>query len=286
MKRTLAVVVGLCASTGLYDASANLLVSEDFNYAAGPLAGQNGGTGFAGPWSGAAAVDASGLSVNVGGFTYDGGPGSLRLQAPDNAAAASRPLTAITADHVYVGMLLKVTTQALNDNDFAAGWFNDYNGLGFGLKANQGGGGQYDLFARTRLNGPAVYRENLTIGSTYLIVAEFSKSTPGSTKPYDTASLWVNPTYSSKSTFGAPSTTTTHDQDATTASLGTLGFRTANLDNVNGNKDIVYYDMLRIGENWADVVVPETSTYVMGALLTLPFGITLYRALRRNRMTS
>lgn len=286
MKKTLAVLTGLCASTGLYQASANLLVSDDFNYLPTPpaasteLNGMSGGAGFGGAWSANKAVTEivpGGLSfTRADGYIQNGGVGALQIVGNADDAAHRALSTPITADKFYVGMLLKVTGSLAQNNDFAGGWFNTYDGLGLGLKSNQGNGsGNFDVFARTTLNGDnAAYYQNLTIGETYLIVVGFSKDANGK---YSKAELWVNPQYSSKLAPDASITQTT-----TTTSLDSFGFRSANLD----TGDAVYYDMLRIGENWADVVVPETSTYVMGALLTLPFGITLYRALRRNRLTS
>jgi hypothetical protein len=114
------------------------------------------------------------------------------------------------------------------------------------------------------------------IGTTYLVVAQFSKTLSGAANPYTTANLWVNPVYTSS---GTPNATLTQGGSGLTTSLSSFGFRSANLD--TGDK--VYYDTLRIGTTWADVVpVPEPATFIAGALLVLPFGASTIRFIRKR----
>ncbi|MBE0542202.1 MAG: hypothetical protein IH623_12515 [Verrucomicrobia bacterium] len=281
--RKLAVATGLALCSGLLSAHASLLVSEDFNYGAGELHGKSGGTGFSGAWSANTSVTeilAGGLSyTRIDGYTHNGGADRLRLQGNSDTAAQRALASVFSGDTFYVGLLLNVTG-TLDNNDFGAGWFNNMNGIGLGLKANQGGGATtYDVFARAKLDGNnAAYYQNLTMGVTYLVVAQFSKTTSGAANPYTTANLWVNPVYASS---GTPNGTIIQSGTGLSSDLSSFGFRTANLD----GGDTVYYDMLRIGTAWADVVpVPEPATFIAGALLLLPFGASTIRFLRRQRV--
>lgn len=263
-----------------FTAQATLLVSENFGYPAGELNGQSGGTGFAGGWTANTAVSevvASGLSfTRADGFVHNGRAGALQLQGnADNAAV--RSFSGVNGNQFYVGMLLNVAG-SLQNNDFGAGWFNNMNGIGLGLKANQGNGsGTFDVFARVKLDGDsAAYYQNLTMGLTYLVVARFSKTVEDATKPFNMAELWVNPVYASS---GSPNASIVQTLPGMSSSVSSLGFRSANLD----TGDAVYYDMMRVGTTWADVVpVPESTTMIAGMLLLLPFGAHAWRKLQRR----
>ena len=283
----MAVIAIACWIAGAYSASASLLVSEDFNYPSLPaeLNGQNGGTGFSGAWTantGVTEVRSPSLTFTRGdGYTYAPVGGSLELLGNVDDAAHRTLASAINGDAFYVSLLLNVSG-SLQDNDFGAGWFNSVTGIGLGLKANQGNGsGSYDVFARAKYDAGApdagAYYQNLTIGQTYLIVARFSKTTPGVANPFNEADLWVNPIYASS---GSANASINQSAPGLSTSVSTLGFRSANLD----PGDAVYYDALRIGTTWADVVpVPEPTTVVAGALLLLPFGASTLRMLRKSR---
>jgi len=289
--KTLRLVAGAVAALLVWSAlipssRASLIVSEDFNYSAGELNGQSGGSGFTGAWTANTAVtevQSGSLTFTRGdGYTYSNPGGKLELIGNADNAAQRTLSSAFSGDTFYVGFLLNVAG-SLDNNDFGAGWFNNVDGIGLGLKANQGNGsGSYDVFARAKYDSSApnagAYHQNLTIGTTYLVVAQFSKTTSGAGNPYTTANLWVDPVYASS---GTPDATLTQSGSGLSSSVSSFGFRSANLD--AGDK--VYYDMLRIGDTWADVVpVPESTTMIAGALLLLPFAASTLRILRKNRI--
>jgi hypothetical protein len=273
----------LCWALSLVNSQASLLLSEDFNYATGSLNGRNGGTGFSEPWTATTAgveIRSGGLTyTRADGYTYDGGSGRLQLTG-NSDDCAHRAFSAYSGSDLYISMLMKVSG-TLQDNDFGAAWFNNTGGPGFGLKANQGGGGSgtsgtYDLFARAVHNGDgpgsATFYQNLTIDQTYLLVVRYSKSAGAE---YKTADLWVNPTYAS-SRFPNASLEQSGLPDMST-SVSSLGFRTANLD----SDDIVSYDMFRMGTTWDDVVpIPEPS---VGSLMMLALAMGIWRMLRNHR---
>jgi hypothetical protein len=274
----------LCWAFSLVNSQAALLLSEDFNYTEGNFNGKSGGTGFSESWTANTAgveIKSAGLSyTRADGYTQDGGNG--RLQFIVNADdCAHRGFSSYEGKDIYVSMLLKVSG-SLQDNDFAACWFNNTGGPGLGLKANQGGSGSgttgtYDIFARAVHNadgpGSAAFYQNLAIDQTYLIVAHFSK---GTGSDYTTADLWVDPVYASS---GSPNASI--DQSGLTdlcSSVSSLGFRTANLD----SGDTVSCDMFRMGTTWGDVVpIPEPS---IALLMMLPLAMLTLRMMRKNRM--
>lgn len=269
----------LCWALNLVNSQAALLLSEDFNYPEGNFNAKAGGTGFSAPWVANTAgmeIKGAGLSyTRADGYTHIGGSGSLKLTGNANDCA-QRAFPVYDVRDLYVSVLMKVGG-SLQDNDFAACWFNNTGGPGLGLKANQGGGGSgttgtYDIFTRAVHNadgpGSAAFYQNLNIDQTYLIVAHFSKGTGAD---YITADLWVNPVYASS---GSPNATIAQSGLPDLCnSVSSLGFRTANLD----ADDIVSYDMFRMGTTWNDVVpIPEPS---MGLLMMLALAVGVWRVI-------
>ena len=76
MKLTHALTAAAATTALAASASADVLAADSFDYPVGPIAGQNGGTGFAGPYSGGGQVAAPGLEFGelvTSGNTFNTG---------------------------------------------------------------------------------------------------------------------------------------------------------------------------------------------------------------------
>lgn len=237
-----------------------LLAIDDFeSYAIGSVAGQNGGTGWGGSWTGIANRQQL-IDVSSQPLRYDapneefiaGGERALQLSGSDNLAATRPVAQAYSGDVVYVSMLMRFQL-APGNNKFAALWF-DQTGFSnipnIGIKTNRGtGGGPEDLFVRTRTNND-VYTMAVENGVSYLLVGRLSKSTPGANQPYDSYELWVNPISLSEQPALADVVSV---GDSTVSSFAQIGFRTENLTAT----DLVTLDRIALGTSWQDVVTPS-----------------------------
>lgn len=126
-------------------ADAGLVVEESFDYTAGEdVAGQNGGIGFAGAWSGSASFDVGG-GLSFGSLGVAGGS-SARVNRAGNGAI-SRTISAsaqteLTADNstIWFSVLVDPTDNTLPGT--AAGFpLNTHGTLVFGDTALSGGSG-------------------------------------------------------------------------------------------------------------------------------------------------
>jgi MSHA biogenesis protein MshQ len=242
------------------DLCGELLAIDDFeSYSPGSIAGQNGGIGWNGGWTGV---------INRQQIT-DTSANLLRYSAPNNefiaggerglmlsgssATAATRLISSRrTDDVVYVSMLVRFDI-ASGNNLFASLWFDQTgfsNVPNIGLKSNRGsGGGAEDIMVRTRTNND-VYSTPIVNGETYLIVGRMAKTNPGANQPYDQWQLWVNPATLSDEP-GSPDVSTTGVSDV--VSFREIGFRTENLS----ASDRVTIDRMAIGKTWQEVVTPS-----------------------------
>lgn len=264
--RPFLLAMGLLALFGAHPASALLLAEEDFNYATGALAGNNGGTGWAGSWAAAASASVVDPLIDLDGSR------ALAISGNSNSAAFRSLANAYSGSEVFVAMQMQLASGTLSNNDFVSLWFDKVttgthaSRPQLGIKAD--GSGSNDLFVRTRgTAGSFAGGSHFTAGESFLLVGRLSKSGTGN---YDRFDLWLNP---AGSTLGATDASFTGNSGL--SSLQWLGFRSANLD----AGDTVLIDSLRIGTGWADVSpVSEPAP----ALLT-GGGLLLFMCLRRTR---
>ena len=267
----------ICVCTWASWARAELIVYEPFDYAAGDVDGQNGGTGFDGPWIGDAIYldqiqivqPDDPLSYTVpGGGTIQGGDRALRLlnDTPDVILDVQQMLQrdfsgAVEGDDVYISFLYRYAGGEINDNDFVVWWFNQRAEPtpNIGLKGNRGdGSGPEDLMARLDNNvlkadwaPDDISEDEGTIGQDFLLVGHLYRG-GASDDPadYDQFDLWVNPTMDEQDSPHASAMAEPDDFLAT--ELLAIGMRAYNQE----PDDEMLWDELRIGTTWADVVNP------------------------------
>lgn len=269
-------------------AAAATIAHEDFSYAYGELAGQNGGFGFAGAWTANAPlteVANPGTPLTYAGGTQlvDGGAEALRITG-NNDNIAFRTLAApISLDQVFISFLFRYDG-ALDNNDFGVIW-NDNASTGshtdrpnLGIKANRGdGSGPQDVVARLQLAGTGqVYAIDLLAGQTYFILGRLYKTTPGAANNYDRFDIWVDPTSGAS---GTPDLTASGPGNI--SSFGTIGVRTANIDLL----DSFWIDELRYASTYGSATAPEPSTALLVGCGLVILAARRQRQLRRIRAT-
>jgi len=213
--------------------------------------GSNGGSGWGGPWSGRAGQSLVDTSDNPLEFVDSEGrrirsATTLEIVGNDNEVA-SRPLNGtFSSDTLFLSMLVRFTGDPSN-NDFVGFWierptFGD--SPQFGLKVNEGGSGSDDFFVRLDQN--ADYATNLETGRTYLLVAQYSKT---SENFFNTARLWVNPECEATPP-ATPSAQQSLSPSNRVSEVSTVGFRAANLS----GSDAFEIGQVAVGTRWTEVV--------------------------------
>jgi hypothetical protein len=128
------------AALAVSSASAALLVSDDFNYTAGGLSTNNGGTGWAGAWGAVGAVnnvqvEATGLSVNITGYSMAAAGNSISSSAGSTFAARAFNDTLATTDGSTYFFSMLINVAAIDSNNRAIRLFNTAgaSNAGFGV---------------------------------------------------------------------------------------------------------------------------------------------------------
>ena len=158
--------------------SAEVFVSESFDYDLGSVDGRDGGTGWSDSWFVSDGLFDTNFTLDViepseplvyaipGGGFINGGDRALHFSNDDPEATLANDSNALTRpfdlpvieDEVYFSFLYRYegdgteTGGFINNNDFVVWWFNSAGGPTMGLKGNRQDGGGVDDFVG-RVNG-------------------------------------------------------------------------------------------------------------------------------------
>jgi hypothetical protein len=258
-------------------ASAATIAYEGFNYqpAGSDLAGNNGGSGFSGPWTGGGfnVNSSTNYDVSATGLSYSNlqvSGGSVETpRTPSNLSGIYRDLSS-TFGAAGTTRYLSFLIQPL---DFqAADWMGIYlrNDVNDELFIGKGGGGVTGNWVMEARGGGGQVDSGVSVlaNQTYLLVVRMNFIAGA-----DNVALFVNPDLS----LGEPGTPNAVKTDKNLFTVSGI-----NIYSRGGFR----LDEIRVGDTWADVTptsaeVPEPSSLALmgaGAML-LAFG----RKLRTNR---
>lgn len=182
-KSCIAKVVGSLLAVGALigaasGASAALLISESFDYAAGNLHGNTGGTGWAGSWS---ATDPDGTATVLGSsLTFSDMPvvgGAAELQITNNSGfvdMAANRLVGVqvpTGEDLWVSFLYRQPGAPLAANTSRAAELRHGPNLHMRIKAKNGSSQGIALAYDNTFQSNGT--KNIQDGATYLIVTRF-----------------------------------------------------------------------------------------------------------------
>ena len=199
-----ALVCAIAITLTLSVAAARAQTVYDFFDSLGPISGQNGGAGWAGPWAGTGNVVNAGLALACNGQAPSGNG-----LGPTNGAAATRMfstatqvtgapgtsliLSAVIKSNVNGGTATQATLGNLSGGTFIIGELpeSDPNAQYWGL---QNSAGVYYASGQPAASGlPAVPPKPVTANVETCLVAQIDFSVNGVTGGLDRMRLWVNP---------------------------------------------------------------------------------------------
>lgn len=283
LKMTLAcTLLGVGFLTGTSQTHAALLAYEGFDYTAGNVNGEDGGTGWSSAWTSSASpvygtvVTGTTLAYTGGSISVSGSGTALSITG-GGAGALNRPFVGTdTGNEIYFSLLFQSVSGSgneffhfylsndpdLNNSGGVGDFYTAASNSDFGVRVNDGS-------ADTTVPSSISY----TAGTTYLLVGRLSTDGTGgvSADILDQVELWVNPT---SLTPGTADATVNASMGVALEDLVYFSTRTVNF----ASPDQILIDELRIGTDFASVVtVPEPS---VGMMLIL--GGTSLLALRRR----
>lgn len=265
LKITLAcTLLGAGLLTGTPRAHAALLAYEGFDYDAGNVSGDNGGTGWSAAWvsstSPAYANVVTGTTLAYsGGDISITGSGTVLSITGGGEGQLNRPFVGIdSGSEIYFSFLFRAV--AGGGNEFFHFYLSDDPD-----RLNSGGIGDFytasgDAHFGARVNnGTSDFTTassiSYTTGTTYLLVGRLSTdgTSGASADIVDQVELWVNPT---SLTPGASDATVDASTGLTMGDFDVFSSRMVNF----AIPDEILIDELRIGTDFASVVtVPEPS---------------------------
>lgn len=239
--------------------SAEVIAQDAFDYPSGaPLAGQNGGSGFAGAYTGSGTVTAGSLDSPVA--TGESGNKANLAGTSGGSAAAFRTLSApITTGPVYIGFIFERNTNLFRSAGLSLfdGTTNEEVLIGISNNENTGklglgSGGGFSASTTTA-----------TQDTSFQLVARVDFNATGA----ETVRLFIN-----QATEGTADATR-----LTEFSDGTAGFNAIRLFAGGGNNPSgiqnADFDEVRIADNFAQALVPEPASLALlglGGLMLLP----------------
>jgi hypothetical protein len=293
------LLVGCCAmiAAGLPSTtSADVVLYEPFDYDAGPVLGESNpstGTSWllaAGSGAGGATtainvansnpMPPAGVQPAVGNYATITGNGNFSGAA--NRLAFNSASTGFAADSgstVYYSLVLRVD-DVTNSNTGVGGFFFGFNNTGNAATTTNPGAVAARLQMRQDPGNTSLYNlgivRNRTVDATNPIISWTGPLTPGDTlflvgsielvpgTQNDVARLWVDP---SPGTFGAATPPMATLTDASTGPGIDIGIASIILR--QSPAPFLSLDEIRVGDDWASVTVPETSSFLLvgGALL-------------------
>ena len=251
--------------------AATLLLTEDFNYAAGTVLNINDGvathTGSAylnattGWYSTSAPTTSPITCTSTGtGLSYLGSPSSnvgyaaSMLNTGDDEI---KPFTAQTSGSVYNSFLVNVSAAQTGDYFYTMNTGTAYT-VRLYIKANSTG----FSFGLGKSSATATYESTVrTFGTTYLVVSKYLFNTVSNSD--DVVSLFVNPTLGQ-----------TSEPAATIAALGSGTADGAQIDGLTlrqggaSSASTQFIDGIRVGTTWASVTPSTPTLTLVGSPIT------------------
>ena len=203
---------------GVIPAAFGADIAEDsFNsYALGGLPGQDGGSGWVGPWQAGAGntatvVDTGGAPLEFapeGASPVEGGERAVELTGTGNQITAVRTLATPQTATFYVSYLARISAGNWTDTDTFGVHLGEVTTstatLNFGTRGVNGGGGVWMVRTGTAapvagafVNGP------VAVGDVNFLVGKVSKldADGNPTSTYDRMEVWLNPTLDDENLF-------------------------------------------------------------------------------------